>query len=109
MNDQIRSRWVGGVRGFAATLSHQDIQRLSKVQRQTEIEVVLQPDGYLKTVLVNRSSGEPGLDEAAVVAFKKAAPLLNPPTEMKGDDGMIHLHYSFVIQWQPNYLVRKAE
>lgn len=109
MNDQIRSRWVSGVRGFASSLSHQDIIRLSKVQRETEVEVILHPDGYLKKVLVNRSSGEPGLDEAATIAFQKAAPLLNPPTEMKSDDGMIHLHYSFVIQWQPNYLVRKGE
>jgi protein TonB len=109
VNEQIRSRWVTAIREFSGTLSHADVLRLSKLQRETQIEVLLQPDGYLKGVVIGKPSGEPGLDQAAVIAFRKTAPFLNPPIEMKGEDGLVHLYYSFVIQWQPTFMVKSAQ
>lgn len=108
INDQIRYRWISALNDYSTSLSPVSLKRISSASRLSVIEVLLHSNGYLKEVLVNKSSGDNGLDQSAVTAFIKAAPFLNPPAEMVKEDGLIHLIYSFHVEWAPRYFVRDS-
>ncbi|MGE0529011.1 MAG: TonB family protein [Bdellovibrionales bacterium] len=101
INEQIRNRWVNQVRGYMERLSHADLEALSRLDRQTVVEVVLGADGRYFTSYVHTSSGDEALDQAAIRAFRTAAPFLNPPRGLVEDDGLIHLHYGFMVRFRP--------
>ena len=109
VNEQVRSRWVNAMAEYSSSLSASDLSKLALVPRITVVEVLLQSDGYLKNILINKESGSKGLDQTAILAFSKSAPFLNPPSEMIKEDGLIHLIYSFRVEWQPRYFVRQSE
>jgi len=56
--------------------------------------------------VIFRQSGLPAFDEAAVRAFAEARIFPNPPKEMVEEDGMIHLKYSFTVEFDPHLLAR---
>lgn len=100
-NEQVGSRWIFNLRTYANDLSRASLKNVSRKERITQIEVLLNKDGEFLDAYVHQKSGVKGLDAAAINAFKQAAPLLNPPPEMIRPDGKIHLHYSFHVLWDP--------
>lgn len=101
INDQVRNRWVSGIRSYVGSLSVEQQAALSKMDRQTVVEIILDKDGEYKTHVVHHSSGDRTLDQLTVSAFKSAAPFLNPPKGMIDSEGKIHLHYGFVVRFRP--------
>lgn len=101
INEQIRNRWVGNVRGYVSRLSPAELQSLSKYDRQTVIEIVLTKDGRFTSSMVHQSSGDRRLDQTTVEAFRAAMPFLNPPSGLVESDGMIHLKYGFMVRFHP--------
>ena len=84
------------------------MKSVSSKVRMTRLEVILNKEGdYIKTIL-HQKSGVKELDDAAILAFKRGAPFLNPPQEMVQPDGKIHLHYSFNIYWSPKHIARSS-
>lgn len=63
----------------------------------TRIDVLLDPDGKLKKVVLLKSSGIEGYDRAAIDAFQRAGFFPHPPKEIVNADGVILLKYLFHV------------
>lgn len=64
----------------------------------TKLIIVLNDAGTLVKVQVIGESGVRDLDEAAIEAFRQAAPFPNPPKGMVEDDGTIKIRWDFVVE-----------
>lgn len=64
----------------------------------TKLIIVLNDTGTLVKVQVIGESGIRDLDEAAVDAFRQAAPFPNPPRGMVENDGTIKIRWDFVVE-----------
>lgn len=65
--------------------------------KRTQLLIILNPQGNLVGIQVMGASGVRELDDAAVEAFKKAAPFPNPPKGMIDADGTIKVRWDFVL------------
>jgi len=101
INEQIRNRWVSGIRNYVGQLSQKDQELLAKIDRQTVVEIILNPEGEYERHVVEHSSGDRVLDQTTVDAFIVASPFLNPPKGMVEGDGYIHLRYGFIVRFRP--------
>jgi protein TonB len=101
INEQVRNRWVAGIRSYMDHLSMRDQQVLSQRDRQTVVEIILTRTGEFSSSVISQSSGDRTLDQTTIESFRNAAPFLNPPQGMVEDDGMIHLHYGFMVRFRP--------
>lgn len=63
----------------------------------TRVFALLSREGEVQDVQVVRSSGEEGLDSAALHAFLKAAPFPNPPLDLVRPDGLIPINKTFYV------------
>jgi len=104
VNEALRFRWVTRVRNFADHLPPMKQQELAQYGRTTLVTIILDKKGTIIRSFVARSSGSEGLDQAALFAFREAAPFLNPPAEMREPDGTIRLDYSFHVEFRPSAL-----
>ncbi len=100
-NEQIRNRWVNLIRNYLDQVAARDMEILAQRNRTTQVEIVLTPSGGFARSVIHNSSGDKGLDHAAVEAFRLAAPFPNPPSEMVKGDGFIHLYYNFTLYLRP--------
>ncbi|HMN69310.1 MAG TPA: TonB C-terminal domain-containing protein, partial [Bdellovibrionales bacterium] len=82
-------------------LSRQELESLSRKNRQTVVEIVLSRTGEFTGSLVHGTSGDGELDQTSVESFKRAAPFLNPPQGMVESDGRIRLKYAFHLRFRP--------
>lgn len=64
----------------------------------TKLIIVLNEAGTLVNVQVIAESGVRDLDEAAIEAFRQAAPFPNPPRGMIENDGTIKIRWDFVVE-----------
>jgi protein TonB len=103
LGEQMGNRWVAGLRGYAGRLTNQQLEKLAARDRITVVEVLLTPDGVFVKSILHKSSGDEGLDDVAVQAFREAAPYPNPPHEMVERDGLVHIHYSMVVLARPPF------
>ncbi len=69
----------------------------SEENKRTQLLIILNDKGNLVGVQVLGASGVRELDDAAVEAFKKAAPFPNPPKGMVDADGTIKVRWDFVL------------
>jgi TonB family protein len=65
--------------------------------KRTQLLIILNDKGNLVGIQVMGASGVRELDDAAVEAFKKAAPFPNPPKGMIDNDGTIKVRWDFVL------------
>lgn len=100
-NEQIRNRWVALIRSYLDQLAARDMEILSRRNRTSQVEIVLTPAGEFARSVIHNSSGDKGLDHAAIESFRLAAPFPNPPSEMVKSDGFIHLFYAFTLYLRP--------
>ncbi len=68
--------------------------------RMTIISVVLNGDGSVSKLHVEKPSGAPFLDDEAVRAFRAAAAFPNPPEAIKDRNGQISLRFGFYLNIQ---------
>lgn len=66
--------------------------------RLTVVEVTLNADGSLDDLYVKQDSGVVFLDEAALQAFRDAAPFPNPPDALLEEDGRIRFSFGFYLE-----------
>jgi TonB family protein len=66
--------------------------------RVTKVIICLDSKGTLVKVQVVDGSGVRDLDEAAVEAFRAAAPFPNPPKGIIEPDGLVKINWDFVIE-----------
>lgn len=96
---QLAQHWEGKVR-----------EKLSKMYKEkrapanlnedriTKIIVILNASGTLVNVKVISDSGLRDLDDAAVEAFRAAAPFPNPPKGIVESDGTVKIRWDFVLE-----------
>jgi hypothetical protein len=72
---------------------------ITKSQYETEVDVVLTAHGALAGIAVTGESGSPAIDGCVVEAFEMAGPFPNPPQQMVGPDGQVHLpDFGFTVR-----------
>lgn len=69
----------------------------SEENKRTQLLIILNDKGNLVKVEILGVSGVKELDDAAVEAFRKAAPFPNPPKGMIDTDGTIKVRWDFVL------------
>lgn len=66
--------------------------------RVTKLMIVLNDKGTLVRVQVLMDSGVQDLDDAAIDAFRAAAPFPNPPKGIIEGDGTVKIRWDFVLE-----------
>jgi hypothetical protein len=101
MGEQVGNRWAGLIREMVSRTPAARLHEMSKQDRRTQVEIVLDRDGDFVRATFERGSGFEDLDYTGVEAFRMATPFINPPRGMVGEDGLIHVHVAFEVIMHP--------
>lgn len=95
---QLQQHWSTMVRERLSNMYKQGRSIASSDDKITKLLVTLNTSGTLVRIQIIGDSGVRDLDEAAVEAFKKAAPFPNPPKGMVDEDGTIKIRWDFILE-----------
>lgn len=95
---QLSHYWEPKVREKMNVLFQQGRTIASTKDRITKLLIILNPAGTLVNVQVVSDSGVRDLDDAAVEAFRAAAPFPNPPKGIIEGDGTVKIRWDFVLE-----------
>lgn len=95
---QLNQHWGPKVREKISKIYKQGRSIASSGDRITKLLITLDRSGKLQKVQVIGDSGIRDLDEAAVEAFRAAAPFPNPPDGMVDPDGWIKIRWDFILE-----------
>lgn len=99
IKNQLNQFWQPEVRQKVSRLMTQGRTIASESNNKvTKLIIVLNDAGTLVKVQVIGESGVRDLDEAAIEAFRQAAPFPNPPKGMVENDGTIKIRWDFVVE-----------
>jgi len=79
---------------------------ISSSEKVTKVLVLLDTEGDVKKVSRLGSSGVKELDNAAVEAFKMAAPFPNPPDGIIDSDGFVRIRWDFIVKTEGSAAIR---
>ncbi|MCB0393460.1 MAG: energy transducer TonB [Bdellovibrionales bacterium] len=94
---QIRQFWEPKIKEKIKNILAQG-RKLASVDRVTRLLIVLNNEGTLVAVKIVDPSGEIELDQAAIEAFKAAAPFPNPPDGLVENDGTVKIRWDFILE-----------
>lgn len=95
---QLSHYWEPKVREKLSVMFKQGRSVASSNDRVTKLLIILNPQGTLVTVQVLSESGVQDLDDAAIEAFRSAAPFPNPPKGIVDPDGTVKIRWDFVLE-----------
>jgi TonB family protein len=95
---QLSQYWEPKVREKVTTMFQQGRKIAAATDRTTKLLIVLNEKGTLVTVQVLSDSGIRDLDDAAIEAFRAAAPFPNPPKGIIETDGTVKIRWDFVLE-----------
>lgn len=73
--------------------------RLAKPKYETVVDVVLDGNGALESIVVTGESGSEPIDNCVVEAFRIAGPFPNPPDQLIARDGRVYLpDFDFTVE-----------
>lgn len=98
IKNQLNQWWQPKVREKVTKLVSQGRKIASEENKTTKLIIILNKTGLLMKVQVLSESGVRDLDEAAIEAFRQAAPFPNPPNGMIEPDGTIKIRWDFVVE-----------
>ena len=98
IRNQLSQYWEPLIKEKVENIFRQGRTIASEQDRITKLVVVLDKRGILVKVQVLNASGVTDLDDAAIEAFKKAAPFPNPPKGIEEADGTIKIRWDFVLE-----------
>ncbi|MCB0407646.1 MAG: TonB family protein [Bdellovibrionales bacterium] len=98
IKSKIRQYWEPNVRESVKIIYRKGRSIASAKDRVTQVLITLDGAGELKRIDVITQSGIKPIDDAAVKAFKQAAPFPNPPKGMVEKDGMIRIRWDFILE-----------
>jgi hypothetical protein len=85
---------------------HPNIKKnLNKKDYITEVEAVIKKNGRFHKMIILKSSGVLGLDDAPGLAFSDASPFENPPERLFDNDGFIRMKWRFIVSIVNSYKV----
>lgn len=97
IKDKLRQYWEPKIKEKVERIMRQG-RSIASADRVTKIVILLDRDGTLVRVQVIGASGVMDLDDAAVEAFRAAAPFPNPPKGIVEDDGLIRIRWDFILE-----------
>ncbi|MEZ0390665.1 MAG: energy transducer TonB [Pseudobdellovibrionaceae bacterium] len=95
---QLNQHWGGKVREKMMKIVKEGRTIASADDKITKLLITLNRKGHLVKVQVLSDSGIRDLDEAAIEAFKEAAPFPNPPDGIVETDGTIKIRWDFILE-----------
>lgn len=95
---QLSQYWEPKVREKVALMFRQGRTIASENDKITKLLIILSPAGQLVNVQVISDSGVKDLDDAAIEAFRMAAPFPNPPKGIIDPDGTVKIRWDFVLE-----------
>jgi TonB family protein len=95
---QLNQWWVPQVQQKFNKMMKQGRSIASEESKITKLVIVLNGEGNLVKVQVLAESGIRDLDEAAIEAFRQAAPFPNPPKGMIDSDGTVKIRWDCVVE-----------
>ena len=95
---QLNQHWGGKVREKLSKIFKEGRTIASTDDKVTKVLITLNRAGQLVKVQVLNDSGIRDLDEAAIEAFKEAAPFPNPPEGIVEPDGTIKIRWDFILE-----------
>ncbi len=96
---QLSQHWEGRVREKLSKLFKDGRAPAATSQdRITKLMIVLNEKGTLVRVQLLGDSGIRDLDDAAIEAFRAAAPFPNPPNGIVEEDGTVKIRWDFVLE-----------
>lgn len=95
---QLNQYWGGKVREKMTKIFKEGRSIASSEDRVTKLLITLNSNGILTKVQVLSDSGVRDLDDAAIEAFKEAAPFPNPPAGIVESDGTIKIRWDFILE-----------
>jgi protein TonB len=98
MRRQLNQFWGPKVKEKLIAIYRSGRQIASASDKITRCLITLDKGGNLVKVQIIGLSGVHELDEAAVEAFRAAAPFPNPPIGMVEDDGNIRIRWDFILE-----------
>jgi TonB family protein len=98
IREKLRQYWEPKIKEKFERIVRQGRTIASDGDKITSIIIILDDKGILKGVQVLSGSGVRDLDDAAVEAFRAAAPFPNPPKGIVESDGTIKIRWDFVLQ-----------
>lgn len=109
IEELIRFRWESAVRQSIDTTPPTNFKYNPSGVWNTHLEIWIKPNGEYHSAHLMKESGFKAFDQAAIQAFIQARLFPNPPKEMVESDGLIHLKYSFRVNYEPKVLVKSRE
>ena len=97
IKDKLRQYWEPKIKEKMEHIMRQG-RTIASADRVTKIIITLDDRGTLIRVQVIGPSGVTDLDEAAVEAFRAAAPFPNPPKGIVESDGTIKIRWDFILE-----------
>lgn len=99
IKDRLRQHWEPKIREKVLRMLRQGRKIASAEDDHiTKVIITLNAQGILQKVQVIDPSGVRDLDDAAVEAFRAAAPFPNPPDGIIESDGTVKIHWDFVLE-----------
>ncbi|MEK7355788.1 MAG: TonB family protein, partial [Bdellovibrionota bacterium] len=98
IKDKLRQYWQPKIKEKVERIFRQGRTIASTGNKITKIIIVLDEKGVLQKVQVIGPSGVTDLDDAAVEAFRAAAPFPNPPSGIVDSDGFIKIRWDFILE-----------
>ncbi|MEQ1876773.1 MAG: energy transducer TonB [Bdellovibrionia bacterium] len=95
---QLKQYWEPKIKEKVKRIFAQGRQIASDQDRITKVIIHLNNAGILIRVQVVGESGVRDLDDAAVEAFRAAAPFPNPPKGIVDNDGTIKIRWDFILE-----------
>jgi TonB family protein len=95
---QLKQYWEPKIKEKVKRIFAQGRQIASDQDRITKVIIHLNNSGILIRVQVVGESGVRDLDDAAVEAFRAAAPFPNPPKGIVDNDGTIKIRWDFILE-----------
>lgn len=98
IKDKLRQYWEPKIKEKMERIVRQGRRIASNTDRITRIVIILDDTGTLVRVQIVGASGVNDLDDAAVEAFRAAAPFPNPPKGIVDPDGTIKIRWDFILE-----------
>lgn len=98
IKDKLRQYWEPKIKEKMTRIMRQGRTVASTSDKITRVVIFLDNRGTLVRVKVLSPSGMTDLDDAAVEAFRAAAPFPNPPKGIVEADGFIKIRWDFILE-----------
>jgi TonB family protein len=98
IKNQLNQWWQPKVREKVTKMVNQGRTMASEENKTTRLIIILNDAGALVKVQVLAESGVRDLDDAAIEAFRSAAPFPNPPKGIIESDGTVKIRWDFVVE-----------